>query len=403
MTIQSQLNHNRPFSIIKLLLVVLLCLSIHAKAQSSPSPSDEDYSRFQSGLNPTMAIILVILVAAFFFMGFLSVYVRRCAQRRLQERYDPSLRLLDAGRYSMRGAARGLGKEVIKSFPTFLYSNVKGLRIGQCSLECSVCLNEFEDHETLRLIPKCNHVFHPQCIDAWLTSHTTCPVCRANLVPKPDEVVSISTVQEIFPEPPIGSDNRANDNNDSEVSICVDQPENSIIVSERNKSPSNSFRSKSTGSTLGLNKLLLQRSYSSGDQLVQTNEKYERFTLLLPDDVRNQLVMSSNLNRTSGDDEALPTVSSTKKGYRSNSRGKGFFNYERFALEDPSKSRGFKLSTPKFFSRNNSVRSPKTESDEENPTILVTMSMPDTGPFDGERSFDNLRPQRSLDSAKFDS
>ncbi|KAL2924561.1 E3 ubiquitin-protein ligase ATL31 [Bienertia sinuspersici] len=28
------------------------------------------------------------------------------------------------------------------------------------------CLNEFEDKETLRLLPVCDHVFHPECIDA---------------------------------------------------------------------------------------------------------------------------------------------------------------------------------------------------------------------------------------------
>ncbi|KAF9604768.1 hypothetical protein IFM89_010309 [Coptis chinensis] len=64
-----------------------------------------------------------------------------------------------------------------------MYSVVKGLKIGKGALECAVCLNEFEDDETLRLLPKCDHVFHPECIDAWLASHTTCPVCRANLTP----------------------------------------------------------------------------------------------------------------------------------------------------------------------------------------------------------------------------
>ncbi|KAH1110281.1 E3 ubiquitin-protein ligase ATL6 [Glycine max] len=52
-------------------------------------------------------------------------------------------------------------------------------KLGKGTLECAVCLNEFEDTETLRLIPKCDLVFHPECIDEWLPSHTTCPVCRA--------------------------------------------------------------------------------------------------------------------------------------------------------------------------------------------------------------------------------
>ena len=58
----------------------------------------------------------------------------------------------------------------------------EGLKIGKGTLECTICLCEFEDDETLRLIPKCDHVFRPECIDMWLESYTTCPVCLANLV-----------------------------------------------------------------------------------------------------------------------------------------------------------------------------------------------------------------------------
>ncbi|KAL6984074.1 RING-type E3 ubiquitin transferase, partial [Sarracenia purpurea var. burkii] len=46
---------------------------------------------------------------------------------------------------------------------------------------CVVCLNEFEDFETLRLLPKCSHVLDSDCIDAWLSSHINCPICHAKL------------------------------------------------------------------------------------------------------------------------------------------------------------------------------------------------------------------------------
>ncbi|CAI0391952.1 unnamed protein product [Linum tenue] len=65
-----------------------------------------------------------------------------------------------------------------------VYSAVKGLKIGKAAPECAVCLSEFHDGETLRFIPKCDHVFHPECIDAWLESHATCPVCRASFAPR---------------------------------------------------------------------------------------------------------------------------------------------------------------------------------------------------------------------------
>uniref|UniRef100_J3KXL7 RING-type E3 ubiquitin transferase n=1 Tax=Oryza brachyantha TaxID=4533 RepID=J3KXL7_ORYBR len=37
----------------------------------------------------------------------------------------------------------------------------------------------------VRELPNCGHVFHVECVDAWLRSRTTCPLCRAEAeVPK---------------------------------------------------------------------------------------------------------------------------------------------------------------------------------------------------------------------------
>ncbi|CAN6280340.1 unnamed protein product [Urochloa humidicola] len=49
------------------------------------------------------------------------------------------------------------------------------------STDCSVCLGEFRDGESLRLLPKCSHTFHLPCIDTWLKSHSNCPLCRCNI------------------------------------------------------------------------------------------------------------------------------------------------------------------------------------------------------------------------------
>uniref|UniRef100_A0A9I9CZS5 RING-type E3 ubiquitin transferase n=1 Tax=Cucumis melo TaxID=3656 RepID=A0A9I9CZS5_CUCME len=39
----------------------------------------------------------------------------------------------------------------------------------------------YED-EMLRLLPKCSHAFHIGCVDTWLRTHTTCPLCRAHIL-----------------------------------------------------------------------------------------------------------------------------------------------------------------------------------------------------------------------------
>ncbi|KAK3038527.1 hypothetical protein RJ639_029327 [Escallonia herrerae] len=48
--------------------------------------------------------------------------------------------------------------------------------------ECPVCLSAFVAGEELRLLNSCEHVFHAPCINAWLSSHSNCPVCRAIVI-----------------------------------------------------------------------------------------------------------------------------------------------------------------------------------------------------------------------------
>jgi hypothetical protein len=50
---------------------------------------------------------------------------------------------------------------------------------------CSVCLAEYEPDERLQKIPPCGHTFHINCIDHWLSTNTTCPLCRVSLLPAP--------------------------------------------------------------------------------------------------------------------------------------------------------------------------------------------------------------------------
>ncbi len=52
---------------------------------------------------------------------------------------------------------------------------------GCTNMGCSVCLSEYQEGDTLRILPKCNHSFHLLCIDTWLHSHSTCPLCRVNI------------------------------------------------------------------------------------------------------------------------------------------------------------------------------------------------------------------------------
>ncbi|BBN15379.1 hypothetical protein MPTK1_6g19130 [Marchantia polymorpha subsp. ruderalis] len=48
--------------------------------------------------------------------------------------------------------------------------------------DCTVCLSEFMDNESVYKLPGCNHLFHKVCLTQWLLlNKTTCPLCRCNL------------------------------------------------------------------------------------------------------------------------------------------------------------------------------------------------------------------------------
>lgn len=325
------------------------------------APTDQLSGRLGPQFNPLMAIIMVVLVSAFFVMGFFSVYIRQCMQRRVGSREGLPPGIAGVGRRSWR-TGRGLDPSVIEMFPTFLYSTVKGLKIGKGVLECAVCLNEFEDDETLRLIPKCSHVFHPDCIDAWLSSHTTCPVCRANLVPKPGEIISHPAVTNPDPDSiQVEPENRL-DNNQGAVGVGDDhttdlESQNTNLINTTSPLTNHHWprRSRSTGWRLTG---FFTRSHSTGHSLVQPGEDCERFTLRLPDEVRSHL-MTSTLNRTRSC-VAFPSARSTRRGYRAESV-RSFFQYERFDQENRF---GFSL-TPPFLTRTGSVRAGKIGGGEE--------------------------------------
>lgn len=50
--------------------------------------------------------------------------------------------------------------------------------------DCAVCLTEIGVGNSARLLPACGHTFHKGCIDLWFRYRSTCPVCRAHILPE---------------------------------------------------------------------------------------------------------------------------------------------------------------------------------------------------------------------------
>ncbi|CAN8246798.1 unnamed protein product [Cochlearia groenlandica] len=124
---------------------------------------------------------IVFAFASIAFIAFycINYFCRRCRDRPVPSASGDTTDL----ELSSRRLPRGLDAKAIESFPSFIYTEANGIEPGQGELVCIVCLNEYKEDETLRLVVPCAHVFHADCIDIWLSYRSTCPICRADVVP----------------------------------------------------------------------------------------------------------------------------------------------------------------------------------------------------------------------------
>jgi hypothetical protein len=172
-------------------------------AMATPGPSDgggftASYYDNTAKFNPTTAVVIIVLIAGCFVLAFVAVVLRRCM--RGDTTVAQSGGSPQSGSYQSK--ARGLEKADVDALP-LVHSADLGEKDDH---ECPVCLTDFEPDETLRLLPSCKHVFHRECIDMWFDSHSTCPLCRASLVPgdadktpapgNPEQVAPIDEVSE---------------------------------------------------------------------------------------------------------------------------------------------------------------------------------------------------------------
>lgn len=166
---------------------------------SSPSPHSNKPHKLLIIILPVLAVTFVAICCYILYFKF---YLNRRASRRassqppqtdddethddfLDEDHGP---VVDHHIWYINTV--GLQPSIISSITVCKYKKGDGLVEGS---ECSVCLNEFQEDETLRLLPKCNHAFHLPCIDTWLRSHTNCPMCRAPIVTSSEASSSSST------------------------------------------------------------------------------------------------------------------------------------------------------------------------------------------------------------------
>ncbi|GFY91021.1 RING/U-box superfamily protein [Actinidia rufa] len=161
-----------------LLISPLLSPSLSSSTPPPPPPSG-------SRISPVLFVI--IIPAVLFICGLLHLLVRFLLKNRSSSTIPLSGQypeMSDSGSFQRQLQQlfnlhdSGLDQAFIDALPVFLYREIVGLKEP---FDCAVCLCEFSEQDNLRLLPLCGHAFHIHCIDTWLLSNSTCPLCRGTL------------------------------------------------------------------------------------------------------------------------------------------------------------------------------------------------------------------------------
>eukprot|EP00980_Cylindrotheca_fusiformis_P019082 scaffold6434_cov71-Cylindrotheca_fusiformis.AAC.2 len=62
-------------------------------------------------------------------------------------------------------------------------------RTKATAAECPICLEPYRPDDTICVSksPHCDHIFHRECITAWISEHNLCPLCRVDLMSESKE------------------------------------------------------------------------------------------------------------------------------------------------------------------------------------------------------------------------
>ncbi|KAL5713966.1 RING-type E3 ubiquitin transferase [Ranunculus cassubicifolius] len=79
------------------------------------------------------------------------------------------------------GGCKGLSVDTVNKIPMIAITGMNQADSYGEIIPCAVCLQDFQLGEKVRKLYYCQHMFHPTCIDQWLTQHGSCPLCRRQL------------------------------------------------------------------------------------------------------------------------------------------------------------------------------------------------------------------------------
>ncbi|KAJ8438133.1 hypothetical protein Cgig2_033012 [Carnegiea gigantea] len=258
----------------------------------------------------SIAIVLLAIMAVALLVVSYYIFVIKCClnwqtfdplrrfsiSRATHHEPDPSLLAFSP----LTSMHRGLDEWLINNIPAFQFRGDDDAKTrakpGERSFRgCSVCLNDFQEREMLRVLPRCNHVFHLDCIDVWLLNNASCPLCRSSISGRTkypiDQIIAPSSSPQEF---------STYSDQDYLVIELGEERERSIsrdfsgVLLSTGQSQRKTEQSKSDA-CFGKKQRTFQHLSIMGDECINVREKDDQFEIQQP--IRRSFSMDSAVDR----------------------------------------------------------------------------------------------------------
>ena len=191
-------------------------IQVYCEKKLSVSPFSIEISKNQKQNNKLLISVGIILLFCI-ICGVIIFFVSRKAAQNARRRQEIFLQIARANRRQRYGDDRTSNSEnydpssaseseasvqdknkklIEKLLNTTLapmkYNPYLGIRDGNPTLVCTICLEEFKVDKSIVSVTPCQHVFHFQCISNWLTNNVVnpkCPNCNYNLIQEKNECI----------------------------------------------------------------------------------------------------------------------------------------------------------------------------------------------------------------------
>jgi len=75
-------------------------------------------------------------------------------------------------------------RDIVKALPckAFQHPSACSSTTERAETHCPICLDDFREGQSVKVLPQCGHCYCVGCVDQWLLSHSrSCPTCRCDV------------------------------------------------------------------------------------------------------------------------------------------------------------------------------------------------------------------------------